>query len=87
MEDIELTDEQVTYYRHVLVTHTTNAETRVCPVCGVPRCSDWTDAFDRLAAAGQVMTASPKPWEPFRPRPSREPANLPKPSAPQGRDG
>jgi hypothetical protein len=64
----DLSDDLATYYRQVLVTHTTNAETKACPVCGVPRCPDWTSAFDTLAAAGQVMAASPTPWEPFRPR-------------------
>jgi len=64
----DLSNELIDYYRQVLVTHATNAETRACPVCGIPRCPDWLHAFDTLAAAGQIMTASPVPWEPFRPR-------------------
>lgn len=62
----ELSDELVAYYQQVLVAHTTNPETGVCAVCGVPRCPDWVSAFDTLAAAGQVMATAPPRWEPFR---------------------
>jgi hypothetical protein len=68
-----LSAEQVDYYRRVLVAHATTSERQACAVCGVPRCPDWLNAFDTLAAAHQVMTGSPTPWEPFHPgsRPTR----------------
>ncbi len=65
----ELSDELVAYYRQVLTTHATKPDTGTCPVCGVPRCPDWTYAYDSLAAAHQVMSDSPPPWEPFHPQP------------------
>src|SRR2546427_518864 len=61
--DPELTVEQVAYQRRVLVTHTNDPETGLCPVCGVPRCRDWLSAYDTLAAAGQTMTDEPPPWK------------------------
>ncbi len=67
-EAAELSADLIAYYRQVLVTHATDPQAGVCPVCGVPRCPDWLHAFDTMAAAGQLMTASPLPWEPFRPR-------------------
>jgi hypothetical protein len=63
----DLTDEQVAHYRQVLAAHAGKPELGGCPVCGVPRCPDWTTAYDMLAAAHQVMTESPPPWKPFRP--------------------
>ncbi len=68
----DLSDDLVAYYRQVLITHTTKPEVGACVVCSIPRCPDWLHAFDTLAAAGQVMTASPTAWEPFRPRPRRK---------------
>lgn len=63
----DLSDELVVCYRQVLVTHAAKADTGVCAVCGVPRCPDWINAYDTLAAAHQVMSDIPPPWEPFRP--------------------
>jgi hypothetical protein len=68
-EDHELSDELVDYYRGVLVTHG-----GMCQMCGVARCQDFLDAFDKLAAAGKAMTAEPQQWKPYAPRPK-----LPKP--------
>jgi hypothetical protein len=67
----DLSDELVAYHRQVLATHATKPEVGVCAVCGVPRCPDWTRAYDTLAAAHQVMTTSPPPWKPFHPGPRR----------------
>lgn len=64
----ELSDDLINHYRQVLVMHAIKPEAGACGVCGVPRCLDWLDAFDRLAAAGQVMTTSLMPWKPLRPR-------------------
>jgi hypothetical protein len=64
----DLSVEMAAYYRQILVTHANNPETGVCMVCGIPRCPDWTNGYDTLATAGQVMTTAPPPWQPFRPR-------------------
>lgn len=56
-----LTPEQVAYYRQVLLTHGSVFGASNCKVCGVARCLDWVDAYDKLAAAGQVM-AEPTRW-------------------------
>ncbi len=66
-DDADLSNELAAYYRQVLVTHGSVHGASMCHICGVARCPDWVDAYDRLAAAGQVMTESPPPWEPFRP--------------------
>jgi hypothetical protein len=63
----DLTAEQVAHCRQVLAEHTVRPGAKGCPVCGVIRCPDWTDAFDKLAVAGQTMAAEPPPWQPFRP--------------------
>jgi hypothetical protein len=60
-EGYELSDEQVRHYRAVLVTHATDLETKVCAVCGVRRCQEWLDAFDKLAHAQQLMVV-PEQW-------------------------
>lgn len=52
---------QVAYYRQVLVAHTDDLVLGVCPVCRATRCEDWCTAYDRLAAAGELM-ASPERW-------------------------
>jgi hypothetical protein len=67
-ETPHLPDDLVTYYRHMLRTHASTPETNGCPVCNVPRCPDWTNAYDKLAAAGQAMNMSPPAWQPFHPR-------------------
>ncbi len=59
----ELSPDQVAYLRRVLEVHTNHASTGLCPICGVPRCPDWRDAFDHLAVAGQLM-ADPDRWRP-----------------------
>ncbi len=66
-EHPELSDEQAAYYREVLVAHGSVHGAGNCSVCGVARCPDWVDAFDKLAAAGMVMGEAPA-WEPYRPR-------------------
>jgi hypothetical protein len=66
-ECFDLTDELVSHYRQVLLTHAATPESGgACPVCGMVRCPDWLDAYDKLAAAGQPMGA-PALWEPFVP--------------------
>lgn len=76
----DLSDEMAAYYRQVLVTHATSPETGVCVVCGIPRCPDWTNGYDTLAAAGQLMATAPPLWEPFRPR--ARPQSQPGPDSP-----
>ncbi len=53
--DTELSAEQVAYYRQVLLTHGSVFGASNCSICGIARCPDWVDAYDKLAAAGQVM--------------------------------
>jgi len=72
-----LPDELVAYYRQVLDVHANSPAAGVCCVCGVPRCPDWTHAYDRLAAAHHLMSTDPPPWEPFRPRLPDTPTDLP----------
>jgi hypothetical protein len=69
--DDDLPPEQVAYYREVLVTHGSIYGASMCSICGVARCPDWVDAYDRLAAAHQVMAKSPPPWEPLPTRRQR----------------
>ena len=52
----DLSDEVVAYYREVLATHGSVHGANMCPVCGVARCPDWVDAYDKLAAANKLMT-------------------------------
>jgi hypothetical protein len=68
--DGELSEERVAYLRRVLVTHHDQPETGVCSVCGVPRCRDWLDAYDRLAVSHNLM-GEPSQWQgtPARQRP------------------
>jgi len=62
-ECADLTPELVQYYRQVLVTHGNVSARGTCAVCGVPRCPDWTYAYDALAAARQLM-GEPAQWQP-----------------------
>ncbi len=62
MTDEELSDELAAYYREVLLTH---GSVYGCSICGVARCPDWVDAYDRLASAGKLM-GEPQQWEPLR---------------------
>jgi hypothetical protein len=62
-EDADLSDELVAYYRRVLLAHGSIHGASMCHICGVARCPDWVDAYDKLAAAGQQM-AGPEQWEP-----------------------
>src|SRR5947207_4830963 len=52
-EPQDLTDEQVAYYQRVLLTHGSIHGASMCHICGVARCPDWVDAYDRLATAGR----------------------------------
>ena len=52
----ELSPEQVAYLRRVLGVHANHPSTGLCLICGVRCCTDWSAAFDYLAAAGQPMT-------------------------------
>jgi hypothetical protein len=61
----ELSDKLVAYYREVLVTHGSVYGASNCAICGVSRCPDWVDAYDRLAAAGLRMTEAPV-WESYK---------------------
>ena len=40
-DDADLSDELVTYYREVLVTHGSVYGASICHICGVFRCPDW----------------------------------------------
>ncbi len=62
-EPQDLTDEQVAYYQRVLLTHGSIHGASMCHICGVARCPDWVDAYDRLATAGRQM-GEPQLWEP-----------------------
>jgi hypothetical protein len=53
MDVRELPDEQVAYYRQILEAH--GLDNGLCRVCHVLRCETWVEAFDKLAAAGQLM--------------------------------
>ena len=66
----DMAPELVAYYRQVLLTHGSVFGASMCHICGVARCPDWVDAYDRLAAAGQLMTDAPL-WEAHRPRGER----------------
>jgi hypothetical protein len=66
--DNDLSADLVAHYRQVLVTHGPAHGAGTCTICGVARCRDWVDAYDKLAAANKVMSESPEPWEPFRAR-------------------
>ena len=59
----ELSPEQVAYLRRVLATHANDPSTGDCHVCGTRSCPDWRDAYDQLAAAGQLL-ADPRQWQP-----------------------
>jgi hypothetical protein len=59
----EPSPEQAAYLRRVLDIHANHPSTGLCPVCGVRCCTDWRDAFDRLAVAGQPM-GDPDRWRP-----------------------
>ena len=58
-----LTAKQVDYYRRMLQTHTNDPHTGACPVCAVPSCGHFRNAYDRLAAAGVDM-AERSQWDP-----------------------
>ena len=51
----------------VLITHGSVYGASNCTICGVARCPDWVNAYDRLAAAGLLMTEAPV-WESYKPR-------------------
>jgi hypothetical protein len=53
--------EQVHYLRSVLSSHANDPATGRCPLCGVSGCLDWRNAYDHLAAAGELM-AEPDWW-------------------------
>jgi hypothetical protein len=61
----ELSVGLVAYLRDVLVVHANDPVAGVCCVCEVVNCPDWRDAYDRLAAANELM-AEPSRWEPYR---------------------
>jgi hypothetical protein len=46
---------EVRYLRSVLVTHATDPKSGRCRVCDVSGCEDWRNAYNRLAAAGELM--------------------------------
>jgi hypothetical protein len=52
---------EVAYYRDMLVTHADDLVTGTCALCFMDRCPDWQNAFDRLSAAGELLTA-PDEW-------------------------
>ena len=69
IDDADLSDELVAYYQRVLLTHGSVYGASMCHICGVARCADWVDAWDKLAAAGKAMTAEPQQWKSYTPRP------------------
>jgi hypothetical protein len=70
MTDEELSDELAAYYREVLLTHGSVYGASNCSICGVARCPDWVDAYDKLAVAGKLM-GEPQQWEPLLRNPRR----------------
>ncbi len=50
-----LPTKQLTYLRSVLASHGNDPATGMCKVCGVSCCSDWRNAYDQLAVAGELM--------------------------------
>ena len=56
-----LRPDEVRYLRSVLVTHATDPTSGRCRVCDVSGCADWRNAYDHLAAAGELM-AEPDSW-------------------------
>jgi hypothetical protein len=70
MSDEELSDELAAYYRQVLITHGSVFGASICHICGVTRCPDWVDAYDKLAA-GRLM-AEPHLWEDRLTNPRRQ---------------
>ena len=61
-EPLELTEDQVDHYQDVLIKHGSACGAGNCQICGVARCPDWVDAYDKLAAAHRLMTDEPV-WE------------------------
>jgi hypothetical protein len=58
----DISPEQIAYLRAMLDTHSSDPSTGHCRACGVRTCPDWRYAYDRLAAAGQLM-AEPERWQ------------------------
>jgi hypothetical protein len=58
----DIPPEQIAYLRAMLDTHRNDPSTGNCRVCDVRTCRDWRYAYDRLAAAGQLM-AEPERWK------------------------
>ena len=52
--------------QNVLIEHGSIYGAGICYICGVARCAIWVDAYDQLAAAGELMVS-----------PSRLPARPP----------
>jgi hypothetical protein len=52
---------QVAYYRKVLTTHSTEPGNEKCRICDQTGCPDWRNAYDHMAAAGELM-AEPEVW-------------------------
>lgn len=52
----ELPAQQIDYYRKMLAVHTTDAHSGTCPVCRIPRCYDWRNAYEILTSAGEPLT-------------------------------
>lgn len=71
-QDDELSAELIGYYREAIKIHAPTSPFGLCAVCGVRLCPDWTEAYDRLAAAGQVMADDPPPWQPMPPKHRRQ---------------
>jgi hypothetical protein len=53
--------DEVRYLRSVLMTHATDPTDGRYRVCDVPCCEDWRNAYDHLAAVGELM-AEPESW-------------------------
>jgi len=56
-----LQPDEVRYLRSVLATHADDPSCGRCLVCGISGCADWCNAYDHLAAAGELM-AEPDSW-------------------------
>lgn len=56
-----LPPQRVRYLRSVLDAHGNNPPNGRCQVCRAASCPDWRNAYDQLAAAGELM-AKPDEW-------------------------
>lgn len=56
-----LSREYLVYYRDILTSHGNDPVRGECRICRRPGCPAWRNAYDHLAAAGELM-AGPEHW-------------------------